>query len=1620
MTVQVSVGGMDEQRKYRQLLITVILLFLPTLATSQTPEETLNKLQQEIADLQMSIPGEPGRDYTILNTVPPTSFVCRDQQFTGYYADVELGCQVFHICQDGGKQDSFLCPNGTVFNQQYFVCDWWFNFNCASAAQFYTLNANLFQEVGSNLHQGLEQIIDPSFLRTSVTTNPRFVNSATPAAEPQQSFAPPLTQSVVLSQINDDVKPPFTQDDTNSIPTKTAAKLRAPPTATRTTSVSRDIARDRISTTTHQSADIGYGLDPGDDDDFAITTHRPPFTSTVTTLATPTTIRPLPTTVPSFPTTVRPSPPTTIWSSTTIRPLSSTPSSTTPRPLSTTTTFRTEATTPTSTSLRPITDEDDDVDAIGYDIDVRANIPEARTAATPSTSTTVGSTSSFATSTTPTTTIKSAKLLIDNIQSPPRPITLSLSRPIAIQGPPVIQTTAIRPPILQQGNIITGEDIATNRPFALNEVLQQPIQPKPPMRFSQPLPAHEDMFPPQQPEQLGLRPELIHTMSFLPENQPIQQEFISNHHQHAPFPPPPPLRQQMLQLQNHASHQLPPSSPLHGEQHFRQQINFQQPPHIQHTQKQPTPQQHLRHPPQPQFQMQDEPFKQQMEQLSHGPFIELNTVQPQFGPPRQQFREQQEFRAPIVTSSLPPPALMHRPISTPFPANIIPTVQQLMEVSLSTKTPLQSPDAIRVVTPPNLVSTDHFRPITNAPPHTQQKSIIKQQKELPPPSPSIRFHSQPQITTTPTPLLDVRQLHTIPPQPPPSPPPPPPPATNFVFAPVPPQPPPVAHLIEQSTPVPPPPHHHDVVRITTQSPKPPHMINEALPFSPPHHMMAHLASPPQQMMAHLASPPQHMMAQLASPPRQQQIQLVELNQPPSFPQQQPPSFPQQQPPSFPQQQPPILVQPPQFHINPHMQPQHFAVQQPQQPPPNVFHQQRPLPLPSPPPPPPPQIQDGPKFHDNFVHQQPPIDFRLQPILQPPQALIPQRQFEQKDFMKSIERPALQTEPQHRPIGHHNVPQQNNQPLPPSFIPPGPPMVDSRPPPQHIIHQQPPPLQAVHQQPPPQTQFIQQKQQPSKILPNIPQRNQLPEPPPIQNQQPFPSSTPPSPPKEFQKPIDSPPHHIETPLFKEHLRNLPNFPTTTPSELNPMEFIKNNQFQQLTPTPTRNFQEDAIPAERPPLVPPQTQPNHQPNIPFASQPPKEFFKPMDQLQPIQQLPLLPPIFFTQSKPNAEFTKPQDQPHSPREFNHKSIDRPQQQSHHIEQFQHQQKSIDSPQQQSHHTEQFQHQQKSIDRPQQPSHHTEQFQQQHKSIDRPQQPSHHNEQFQHQQKSIDRPQQQSHHNEQFQQQHKSIDRPQQQSHHNEQFQHQQKSIDSPQQPNHHNEQFQQQNHHDEQLQHQQKSIDRPQQQSHHNEQFQHQQKSIDRPQQQPQPPTNSDAKLNFQQHRPEPQKEFIKSIDKPQDNFQSNHQLNKQQDQQHHNNIMNQLPPIFIPRTKQKPALPPENHQQQFSKHNNQENRQQPNNFHQNQNFVNHQNTAGNFDQQNHRRPAPFFDPDDDDNDDHHPDVDDNNDFFPGGPPIHDNQFTHQGRFMSSYASSSGPISDYSSYLPMQRAVTILRYK
>jgi len=119
---------------------------LPAL-TPKGVKLSLDQILNAAGDLVMNpIPGEAGVDYPVFNSVPETSFDCSAQDNPGIYTDTEASCQSFYMCTPAGESASFLCPNGTIFNQQYFVCDWWYNIDCDLQPSFYSLNELLNQE----------------------------------------------------------------------------------------------------------------------------------------------------------------------------------------------------------------------------------------------------------------------------------------------------------------------------------------------------------------------------------------------------------------------------------------------------------------------------------------------------------------------------------------------------------------------------------------------------------------------------------------------------------------------------------------------------------------------------------------------------------------------------------------------------------------------------------------------------------------------------------------------------------------------------------------------------------------------------------------------------------------------------------------------------------------------------------------------------------------------------------------------------------------------------------------------------------------------------------------------------------------------------------------------------------------------------------------------------------------------------------------------------------------------------------------------------------------------------------------------------------------------------------
>ncbi|XP_073991555.1 uncharacterized protein [Rhodnius prolixus] len=109
------------------------------------PPGFLSPSVQQYLELGKSIPGRPGTDYPVLGIVPYTDFYCDEQEYPGFFADMDTRCQAWHYCDIDGRQATFLCPNGTQFSQAFFICDWWFNVRCDLSKKLYHINARLYQ-----------------------------------------------------------------------------------------------------------------------------------------------------------------------------------------------------------------------------------------------------------------------------------------------------------------------------------------------------------------------------------------------------------------------------------------------------------------------------------------------------------------------------------------------------------------------------------------------------------------------------------------------------------------------------------------------------------------------------------------------------------------------------------------------------------------------------------------------------------------------------------------------------------------------------------------------------------------------------------------------------------------------------------------------------------------------------------------------------------------------------------------------------------------------------------------------------------------------------------------------------------------------------------------------------------------------------------------------------------------------------------------------------------------------------------------------------------------------------------------------------------------------------------
>ncbi|XP_045777303.1 GATA zinc finger domain-containing protein 14-like isoform X1 [Maniola jurtina] len=157
-------------------------------------------------DIRLAVPGEPGNDYPTLDAIPRTSFTCSGKD-PGYYADVETNCQVFRVCTLGSTYSfqSFICPNGTLFNQAVLVCDWWMKVNCKKSRELFETKKEKFV----NLKLGTQFMTDIKKMISHPMRNPYDETYAKHNLIVMQEYKPPSNQFYNGASLNNFNRNPY-------------------------------------------------------------------------------------------------------------------------------------------------------------------------------------------------------------------------------------------------------------------------------------------------------------------------------------------------------------------------------------------------------------------------------------------------------------------------------------------------------------------------------------------------------------------------------------------------------------------------------------------------------------------------------------------------------------------------------------------------------------------------------------------------------------------------------------------------------------------------------------------------------------------------------------------------------------------------------------------------------------------------------------------------------------------------------------------------------------------------------------------------------------------------------------------------------------------------------------------------------------------------------------------------------------------------------------------------------------------------------------------------------------------------------------------------------------------
>ncbi|XP_055345934.1 mucin-5AC-like isoform X2 [Paramacrobiotus metropolitanus] len=183
-------------------------------------DRLLSSLRVSASRQKDAVPGVSYPIYTQVNLDTP--FYCNDVNGPGFYADTYMRCQQYHRCDDQGRRSTYLCPEGTLFNQVTLVCDFWYNVDCAKGKDFVEYsNSRLIlpgiQLFDSSLSQDdINKLVSSSRTKAKESSSGKNTDGSSLSTQPKQ----PVSGSAKLPV-------PSSQSAKDSIKTTTSASLRS-------------------------------------------------------------------------------------------------------------------------------------------------------------------------------------------------------------------------------------------------------------------------------------------------------------------------------------------------------------------------------------------------------------------------------------------------------------------------------------------------------------------------------------------------------------------------------------------------------------------------------------------------------------------------------------------------------------------------------------------------------------------------------------------------------------------------------------------------------------------------------------------------------------------------------------------------------------------------------------------------------------------------------------------------------------------------------------------------------------------------------------------------------------------------------------------------------------------------------------------------------------------------------------------------------------------------------------------------------------------------------------------------------------------------------------------------